>query len=538
MDVVILLIRVALAGVFAVAAVAKLLDLPRAQQTMRAFGVPEPLAQPAGIALPLVELAIAMLLLPVATATGGGVLALLLLLGFIGAVGVNLAQGNRPDCNCFGQLHAAPIGWTTLARNGVLAALALIAVVSGLAGDPGPSLLGWIGALDAASWLLLIGVVAIAAATAGVIWLLTHLMSQNGRLLARLDQIEAAMAAADISVAGDEDAAADEARRAPDLPLRSVNGADGAPPPVAMVAAPSPAPTVGLRSPSKPAPPVALPDLDGQTVQLTDFRGRPTAVLFWRPGCGFCQRMLTELKAWEADPPPDAPQLLIVSSEDVASNRAQGLRSPIVLDDDYRVLSAFGATGTPSAVLVDAEGHIASGVGVGAAQVFSLLRNESLPPFDAVATDGEADDDEEDDDEALPVPEIGTPAPPVTLPDLDGALVEVTARHGTPTALIFWDPDCGFCQRLLPELKQWEADPPAGAPDVVLISSGSIEANKAQDVRSLVVIDDDFTAGKAFGADGTPMAILIDGDGRVASELAEGQAEVLALLGATGMATA
>ncbi len=36
-------------------------------------------------------------------------------------------------------------------------------------------------------------------------------------------------------------------------------------------------------------------------------------VLFWRPSCGFCQRMLNDLKAWEANPPTNAPKLLMVS---------------------------------------------------------------------------------------------------------------------------------------------------------------------------------------------------------------------------------
>src|SRR5690348_6314242 len=130
MGLVLVLCRLALAGVFIVAGIGKLLDLPGSQQAMRNFGVPEPFAKPAGIALPLVEIGIALLLLPVAAAPGGAMLALLLLAAFISAIAVNLARGNRPDCNCFGQLHAAPIGWPTLARNGGLAALALVVAVA------------------------------------------------------------------------------------------------------------------------------------------------------------------------------------------------------------------------------------------------------------------------------------------------------------------------------------------------------------------------------------------------------------------------
>src|SRR5439155_17527063 len=97
------------------------------------------------------------------------------------------------------------------------------------------------------------------------------------------------------------------------------------------------------------------------------FRGRATVILFWNPGCGFCQRMLPDLKAWEANPPAGAPQLLVVATGGtVDENRALGLRSPVVLAPGSSVMSAFGANGTPMAVLVDAESRIASELAAGA----------------------------------------------------------------------------------------------------------------------------------------------------------------------------
>ena len=58
-----------------------------------------------------------------------------------------------------------------------------------------------------------------------------------------------------------------------------------------------PGPKVG-----EPAPEIELPSLDGGTIRLGDFGGEETLVLFWNPGCGFCQRMLEELKALESAP--------------------------------------------------------------------------------------------------------------------------------------------------------------------------------------------------------------------------------------------
>jgi thiol-disulfide isomerase/thioredoxin len=127
-----------------------------------------------------------------------------------------------------------------------------------------------------------------------------------------------------------------------------------------------------------PAPALVLPDLTGTPVHLADFQGHPMLVLFWNPGCGFCQRMLDDLKAWEAHPPKHAPQLLVVSTGTVADNQALGLRSRVVLDQGFTVGRTFGATGTPMAVLVDAEGRIASEMAAGAPAVLALAAQSPL----------------------------------------------------------------------------------------------------------------------------------------------------------------
>ena len=126
-------------------------------------------------------------------------------------------------------------------------------------------------------------------------------------------------------------------------------------------------------------------------------------------------------------------------------------------------------------------------------------------------------------------PRIGDPAPPLTLPDLTGTTVDLAAFRGHPTLVLFWNPACGFCQQMLDDLKAWERRPPEGAPRLLVVSSGTVEANQAQGLRSRVVLDEGFTIGRAFGATGTPMAVLVDADGKVASEVVTGSPAVLAL---------
>src|SRR5918997_3363420 len=157
MDATVLFARLLLAVVFVAAGVAKLADREGSRRAIADFGVPVALAAPLGTLLPLAELAVAAALIPTATVLWGALGALALLLLFVAGIGANLARGRRPDCHCFGQLHSTPVGWSTLARNGVLAVVAALLVWRGLEGDVGPSVVGWIGALPTAGLLVLVG---------------------------------------------------------------------------------------------------------------------------------------------------------------------------------------------------------------------------------------------------------------------------------------------------------------------------------------------------------------------------------------------
>ena len=125
----------------------------------------------------------------------------------------------------------------------------------------------------------------------------------------------------------------------------------------------------------EPVPEIPLRDLSGEEISLKkDFKAEETLVLFWNPGCSFCQKMLPDLKEWEAHPPEKAPKLLLVSAGSEEANEEMVLSSPVGLDQEFAVGRSFGASGTPSAVLVDAKGKIASEVAVGAPAVLQLAK--------------------------------------------------------------------------------------------------------------------------------------------------------------------
>src|SRR5439155_1551233 len=119
-------------------------------------------------------------------------------------------------------------------------------------------------------------------------------------------------------------------------------------------------------------PSLELRDLSGGTADLATLGSRRTMLLFWNPSCGFCEKMLDDVKAWEGSRAKDAPQLVVISAGSPKSNREQGFQSRVLLDAQFSAGERFGAGGTPSAVIVDAEGRIVSDVGVGADAVMAL----------------------------------------------------------------------------------------------------------------------------------------------------------------------
>lgn len=190
MGMALLIARLALAVVFLVAAVGKLADRPGARRGPRTSASRPGSPAPWRFVLPLVEIAVALALLPSQSARWGALAAGVLLVVFSVAIAVSLARGREPDCHCFGQLHSAPAGPTVLLRNVALAAVAGFVVVGGW-DDAGTSAVAWAGALsDAALVGLVLGtVLAVTVAVGGALFL--GLLRQHGRVLVRLDALEA-----------------------------------------------------------------------------------------------------------------------------------------------------------------------------------------------------------------------------------------------------------------------------------------------------------------------------------------------------------
>ncbi len=476
------LLSIGLAVVFATAAIMKIRGRRSARQAVRDFGVPVALAGPVAIALPVAELATAAALVWPATAAWGARAAFALLAVFSAGIAINLARGNRPDCNCFGQAAPGPIGWRTLARNAVLAGLSLAVLVAA----DGASLFPPIGDIDPTGLV----VVFVAAGFVILAALLLNVIAQNGRLLVRIEALEARAAGAAV-----------------------------------------PAPKIAGHPIGTPAPSFSLTGLRGETMTLEALRAgeMPVVLLFSDAGCGPCNSLLPEVGRWQREYASRV-AVAVISRGTIEANRAKssehGLRT-VLLQHDGEVAASYGATGTPSAVLVRPDGTIGSLLAEGGPAIASLVAAVS-------GTAAPVHDHGQCGNGAAMVPGsagIGEPAPAVRLPDLTGRGVDLAELSG-PTLVVFWNPACGFCSQMLGDLRSWEEKMSPRDPRLLIVSTGSVEANQALGLRSTVVIDPDFATARAFGVSGTPSAVLVDADRKIASLVAVGAPAVLALASA------
>lgn len=191
----------------------------------------------------------------------------------------------------------------------------------------------------------------------------------------------------------------------------------------------------------------------------------------------------------------------------------------MLIDEELTAYAAYEANGTPSAVLISPDGTVASWLAAGSEWIASLVDQ-------ALGGTG---------DSGLAV---GAELPDIPLALLDGGEAALGELVDGPTVVLFWNPGCGFCRAMHDDMLAWQAARPPGAPSLVVVSSGRADEVRAEGFAGTVLLDSEWRFAGAVGAQGTPMALLVDGEGKVASSLASGGAEALALLGTREAAVA
>jgi peroxiredoxin len=336
-------------------------------------------------------------------------------------------------------------------------------------------------------------VAALVLAVVSLAWLLFQVLRQQGRLLLRLEALEARSTRGGSEEIDPADAG---------LPLATA------------------------------FPPFRLADLNGGEVALEDLRGKRILLVHWSPTCGFCRQIAGDLAQVQGDLRRRRTELVLVSYGDAESNMAlleeHALDCPVLLQPDGGTIEGFARMGTPVAYLLDERGRIAKPVAVGAREVPELAK-EAAGRGRRLATERPLTESGIER-EGL---KAGVPAPPFELPDLTGRPISLQTHRGRPLLLVFSDPECGPCNSLLPDLALFEREHRDNGLAVLLISRGGAEENRtkaeAAGVEFPVVIQSGWRVSKQYGIFATPVAFLVDAEGVIARDVARGPDEILEL---------
>ncbi len=113
--------------------------------------------------------------------------------------------------------------------------------------------------------------------------------------------------------------------------------------------------------PGEDAPPLALPDLAGRTVDVAKLRGKVVAVNFWASWCAPCLEEIPELVGVWTEHRGRCFELLGVAEESAREDVARlapGIPYPVLLDQRAEALSAWRVPGYPRTYLLDAQGKV------------------------------------------------------------------------------------------------------------------------------------------------------------------------------------
>ena len=112
------------------------------------------------------------------------------------------------------------------------------------------------------------------------------------------------------------------------------------------------------------APDVALPGLDGQTHQLSEWRHRKRAIVAWASWCG-CRY---EIAAWQAlrdELAPTGFEVLGISLDDDVEAARPWVEAaephpefPVLVDPDHRIAELYGVVNVPSVVWIDEDDRV------------------------------------------------------------------------------------------------------------------------------------------------------------------------------------
>lgn len=320
MTIIDLVSRLVLMSVYVFSGITKLQDLAGTRQAIKAFGIQnEKLISFCVFLLPLTELFIAVLMLFACTAFWGGVLSSILLLVFIALIINLIKKGESINCHCFGQSHASPTGFNTVARNLGLLILSFIAI---LQGKNSTSFLN-VFYFSQEQWIMTLGMLFVIMQA----FFLVLFMDKNELLKKRIETLES------------------EVFRG--LPIGTN------------------------------APDFELTDAKGKLITLADLLTfkKPLLFLFFDPECGPCQILIPKALQWHTEH-QSLFRIVFVGRAGEKNVIFEGVENLILLQtkDTTLAQNIYKTRGFPSAIVVSAKGLIDSFSGAGEEGITKLVK--------------------------------------------------------------------------------------------------------------------------------------------------------------------
>ena len=273
------------------------------------------------------------------------------------------------------------------------------------------------------------------------------------------------------------------------------------------------------------APDFELPDINGKIVEFEHLlaQAKPMLLLFVSPNCNPCAALLPEIEAWQKELKGKLNFVFISSGkakENLDKFAGETLKQ-ILLQNERETAELFGAQWTPTAVLINTDGKIASRIAAGDKAIRELVESIKAEDLDkelSYIVNGNGH-------------KLGKHLPEFSNTDIFDKNITSKDLLGKKTLVTFWSPTCPHCVNMLEELREWDTAKGADAPNLLVLSEGEAQSHQAMELKSPIVLDKERKISKELGWNGTPSAVLLDEEGKIISETALGAGQIWSLVG-------